>query len=63
MMAGPNKVRLVEDILDTDTHMKTRSGRWIPARWLGSDSIFNRLKLAWMVFKGEADALVWPEGE
>jgi len=33
---------------------------WVPARPLGFNSIPSRLRLAWMVFKGQADALVWP---
>lgn len=31
-----------------------------PARPYGLYSTGNRLRLAWMVFKGEADALRWP---
>ena len=33
---------------------------WMPARPLGDYSIINRIKLAWMVFTGKADALIWP---
>lgn len=32
---------------------------WVPARPLGYDSLASRLKLAYMVFRGRADALVW----
>lgn len=35
-------------------------GRWVPARPLGFYSIGNRIKCAWMVFTGRADAVVWP---
>ena len=33
---------------------------YAPARPYGLFSISSRLRLAWMVFKGEADALRWP---
>ncbi len=35
-------------------------GKWMPARPLGYYSFKNRLNLAWLVFTGKADALVWP---
>lgn len=34
--------------------------RWVPARPLGYYSLRNRIKCAWLVFTGKADALVWP---
>lgn len=33
---------------------------WVPARPYGLFSLRNRLRLAWMVFTGRADALTWP---
>lgn len=36
-------------------------GRWVPARPLGFESIGSRLRLAWLVFTGRADALTWTE--
>jgi hypothetical protein len=33
---------------------------WVPARGLGFHSVFNAVKLAWGVFRGRYDALVWP---
>jgi hypothetical protein len=35
-------------------------GGYRPARPCGYYSLTNRLRLAWMVFKGGADALRWP---
>ena len=35
-------------------------GQWMPARPLGYYSLASRLRLAWMVFTGKADALKWP---
>lgn len=36
-------------------------GRWHPARPLPYHSPFQRIKAAWLVFTGKADALRWPE--
>ncbi len=38
---------------------KEISGEWVPARPEGSFCLIRRLKLAWKVFTGKADALVW----
>lgn len=35
-------------------------GRWAPTRPMGFYSIGNRLRCAWMVFTGRADAVTWP---
>lgn len=35
-------------------------GRWEPARPFGFFSIQSRVRLAWDVFTGQADALYWP---
>lgn len=37
--------------------------RWVPARPEGYASLRHRLRAAWLVFTGRADALVWPEDE
>ena len=39
---------------------QVKGGDYEPARPYGIYSLRNRLRLAWMVFKGEADALRWP---
>jgi hypothetical protein len=36
-------------------------GSWMPARPLGYDSLSMRLRLAWAVFTGRADALFWSD--
>jgi hypothetical protein len=33
---------------------------YAPARALGWGGLFNRFRAAWLVFKGDADALIWP---
>jgi hypothetical protein len=37
--------------------------QWYPARPTGYRTIWSRLSVAWMVFTGKADALVWPGGQ
>lgn len=39
------------------------NGKWVHARPIGHFSLANRIQLAWMVFTGKADALVWPEDQ
>lgn len=39
------------------------NGKWVPARPLGLSSLFYWFRCAWLVFIGQADALVWPEGQ
>lgn len=39
------------------------NGKWVPARPLvltGMAGWFSRLRDAWMVFTGKADAFIWP---
>ncbi len=35
-------------------------GRWQPARPVSCPGLLQRLRLAWMVLVGRADALTWP---
>ena len=39
------------------------NGKWVPARPLGFYSLRVRLRDAWEVFMGRADAFKWPEGD
>jgi hypothetical protein len=42
------------------------NGKWVPARpepLFYADGFFSRLKDAWKVLKGDADAFTWPEGQ
>lgn len=43
--------------------LKNIDGKWVPARPIPESSIWNRLKLAWMIFWGEIDGLRWPGGQ
>lgn len=43
---------------------QSRDGKvWHPARPIGWCSLGNRVRCAWLVFHGKADALVWPGDE
>ena len=35
-------------------------GKWVPARSEGYASLRHRIKIAWEVFTGKADAIRWP---
>lgn len=37
------------------------NGDWVPARPKGFYSLSRRLSLAYKVFSGQCDALLWPE--
>lgn len=39
---------------------QVKGGDYEPTRVYGFYSLGNRLRLAWKVFTGEADALCWP---
>ena len=59
MKKAPN-ITTVENVITNSKQNSTCiAGEWIPARPIGFFSLGNRLKAAWMVFKGDADALVW----
>lgn len=36
------------------------NGEWVAARPYGRFSLLNRIKCAWLVFTGRADAVTWP---
>lgn len=42
---------------------EVKKGEWEPARPYGFYSMQSRLRLAWDVFTGKADALYWPNQE
>ena len=47
---------ITRDIYGTDVEV------WIPARPLSGGGLIQRFKVAWLVFKGECDAVQW-EGQ
>lgn len=56
--------QLAKIAVDSKTLISIRLGptsqTWVPARPVHYDTIKNRLKAAWLVFTGKADAVVWP---
>lgn len=61
-MKSPNIVALksIEDYLRSGPQAQIRGHGWVPARPVGYSSLRSRLKAAWLVFTGRADALIWP---
>lgn len=60
----PQVITLEAVLKSVRTNQRQRhNGEWMPARPLGAPTIGNRLKCAWLVFTGKADALTWPEGQ
>ena len=52
----------VQQVFDsTETQIIDRQGRWVPARPINHRyrTIATRLREAWHVFSGRADALYW----
>ena len=37
-----------------------KTKQWVPCRPVGYPSLVSRIKTAWLVFTGKADAIVWP---
>lgn len=52
-----------------ETYLRDPVGRhlgcntWVPARPNGFTSFRSRCTVAWLVFRGRADALTWPEDQ
>lgn len=61
-MKGVNTLS-VQDVLVIATHTskQTPDGRWVPARPIGMFGLRYRLKAAWRVFTGRADAVIWDD--
>lgn len=59
MKKAPNLIK-VEELQNWSVSMlDARTGNWIPARAEGYYSLWNRLKMAYLVFVGRCDALMW----
>lgn len=62
-MKSPDVYRL-EDLLRIVSQNRTLiNEKWVSARPLGFSSFLHRFKCAWLVFTGQADALIWPEDQ
>ena len=47
-----------DQLVENETQAEI-DGNYVVARPLGYPSLFNRIRLAWMVFTGRADALIY----
>jgi hypothetical protein len=54
-----NLAALAEGNVSSSVDGKT----WVPTRPIGYPSWRTRLKAAWLVLTGRADAVVWPQGQ
>jgi hypothetical protein len=60
-MKYPNICNVVEVVNSAKTNQAgLPDGRWVPARSHGYPTLRYRLRATWLVFTGQADALVWP---
>lgn len=58
-MKAPN-IWTLRDLIDHHHNVSVEiDGKWVPARPLG----LYRLRAAWLVFTGRADAVSWPGGQ
>ena len=60
-MKGTN-IYSIESLKNWDTDkqvLKDGVYKYVPARAIGYTDWYSRLKIAWKVFKGEADAVTW----
>jgi len=57
----------LKQLQDSNVPMAYINNKWIPARPLNTKkeylSVWKRIKRAWAVFTGRADAFTWPEGQ
>lgn len=52
----------LKSLMNQDTLAKLPDGSWQPARPL-SPFLQDRIRAAWMVLTGKADAVIWPGGQ
>ena len=50
---------LIESAMSTQTNI---NGKWVPARALPGP-LSRRIRAAWLVLTGKADAVIWPENQ
>jgi hypothetical protein len=62
-MKSPSVHKVIDLMMFAKDNVTCIRGHWVPARPLGLASIINRIKCAWLVFTGKADAVIWPEDD
>lgn len=54
----------IDSAVTSATHVHANiGGQWVPARPEGYASFRSRVRAAWLVFTGKADALTWGGGQ
>ena len=62
-MREPNILSVVEILRRVDSDYIERGGTIYPARPVPHPEKADRIRAAWLVFRGKADAIVWPGGQ
>lgn len=60
---GIYKLSDLHDRYDPNHERVKINNGWYPARPLGMPGIRPRLRAAWLVLTGRADAVIWPGGQ
>ncbi len=57
-------MRRIEEVVETANtcSVEVAPGKWAPARPIPSSVIWHRIRDAWAVLIGKADAVCYPEG-
>lgn len=50
---------ILQSTLEKRDYLSSAGGKWVCARPLPYYSLRNRLRATWLVFTGQADALIW----
>ena len=55
----------MQGLVDSQNTLKEINGKWVPARPINYRfrTLRERIRDAWAVFTGRADAFRWPEGQ
>ena len=61
-MRQPSVLSVIEILRRIDTDYIEIDGKIVPARSVPNGN-GNRIKIALMVFRGQADAILWPGGQ
>lgn len=62
-MKSPDIYRLGDLLRMASQNQTFINEKWVPARPLGFSSFLHRFRCTWLVFIGQADVLIWPEGQ
>lgn len=64
MSRDPNIIHMnpewIKELANPTCQAGLHDGRWVPARPYGFQTIGRRIRATWLVWTGQADALIWP---